>query len=321
MRFLVTGAAGFIGSHLCERLVADGHTVLGVDCFTDYYARPLKEENLQHLRHSDRFELAEADLAQDDVAGMLERVDGVFHLAAQPGVRLSWDTFGIYVRHNLMATQRLMEALRSHPLPVVYASSSSVYGDVASLPVKEVDPTRPVSPYGVTKLAGEHIVSVYGRIGGFPVTSLRYFTVYGPRQRPDMAFTRFLAAVVCGQEVEVLGDGEQSRDFTYVADAVEATVCAMAHPTGGIYNVGGGTRATINEVLVIVGDVTGAPVRLRRLPKAAGDVLHTWADTASCRGEIGWEPRTGLRGGLEAQLGWLRSSAASGQSFPGARRA
>jgi UDP-glucose 4-epimerase len=314
VRFLVTGAAGFIGSHLCERLLAEDHAVLGIDCFTDYYARSLKEENLQACRRSDHFELVEADLAMDDLGEALDGADGVFHLAAQPGVRSSWDVFETYVRHNFLATQRLMEAVRRRPLPLVYASSSSIYGDVERLPIREDDLPQPVSPYGVTKLAAEHIVSLYGRAGGIPVASVRYFTVYGPRQRPDMAFTRFLKAVMSGQEVELLGDGEQSRDFTYVADAVDATLRAMDHPTGGVYNVGGGTRATIKEVLAILEELTGCRARVRHRPKAAGDVTHTWADTAMCRRELNWEPRTSLRVGLEAQYRWLQASAALGST-------
>jgi nucleoside-diphosphate-sugar epimerase len=304
MRFLVTGAAGFVGSHLCERLLSDGHTVVGIDCFTAYYERSLKESNLSVSQQDERFELIEADLVAAGIESLLEGVDGVFHLAAQPGVRLSWDRFDLYLRHNVLATQRLLESVRHRPVPVVYASSSSIYGLVERLPIREEDRANPISPYGATKLAAEHIMSLYGREFGIPVVSLRYFTVYGPRQRPDMAFTRFLRAAIAGEPVEVLGDGEQSRDFTFVSDAVDATVRAIGATPGSRYNVGGGSRATINQVIEIIREVSGRPLAVKHGPRAAGDMAHTWANTDRARRELGWKPRTELGAGLAAQYQW-----------------
>jgi nucleoside-diphosphate-sugar epimerase len=306
MRVVVTGAAGFIGSHLSERLLADGHHVRGVDCFTDYYDRTLKEANLADARLQPAFELVERDLAIDDPAEALAGADAVFHLACQPGVRGSWGTgFDTYLRNNLQATQRLFEALRRRPVPVVFASSSSIYGDAARLPVQEDEPARPVSPYGMTKLAGEHLALLYRREHGVPVVSVRYFTVYGPRQRPDMAFGRFLRGARRGDRLQVLGDGEQSRDFTFVADAVAATVAALGGTPGTAYNIGGGAVTTINEVIALIGELVGATPVVDRRPRAAGDVAHTWADTGRARDELGWNPRVPLRDGLEAHLRWI----------------
>ena len=230
MRVVVTGAAGFIGSHLAESLVADGHEVAGVDCFTDYYPRALKESNLERLRESPRFHLVEARLQDLDLVPLLDGAEHVYHLAAQAGVRASWGReFALYTDHNVLATQRLLEAALAAGRPaVVYASSSSVYGDAPSLPLREDGPCQPVSPYGVTKLAGEHLAALYHRNHGLPTVSLRFFTVYGPRQRPDMAFHRFLKAARDGAEVPVFGDGRQTRDFTYVADIVSAVRSAAA---------------------------------------------------------------------------------------------
>ncbi|MBI4730429.1 MAG: GDP-mannose 4,6-dehydratase [Acidobacteria bacterium] len=304
---MVTGAAGFIGSHLCERLLAEGGRVLGVDCFTDYYDRERKERNLASARASDRFELAEADLGTADLRGMLDGVDGVFHLAAQPGVRGSWgERFEVYARNNILATQCLLEALRERPVPLVYASSSSVYGAAERLPVREEDLPRPLSPYGVTKLAAEHLTGLYAAAYGLAAVSLRYFTVYGPRQRPDMAFTRFLGAALAGLPLEVLGDGEQSRDFTFVADAVEATRRALGAPPG-VYNIGGGTRATVNESIRVIEELVGHGVEVRRREAVRGDMPHTWAETSRARERLGWEPRTTLHEGLAAHLAWARA--------------
>jgi len=275
MRFLVTGAAGFVGSHLCERLLSDGHEVVGIDCFTDFYEPSRKKSNLVVSRRAERFGFVEADLVDPDLEEVLVGIDGVFHLAAQPGVRNSWDRFDLYLQRNLLATQRLMEAVRRRPVPVVYASSSSVYGSAERLPIQEGDPARPISPYGATKLAAEHIVNLYGREYGIPVVSLRYFTIYGPRQRPDMALTRFLRAAIAGQPIEVLGDGEQSRDFTFIEDAVDATVRAMGGGPGSCYNVGGGSRATINEVIEIIRELSGRRLVIAQFPRAPSDVTHT----------------------------------------------
>jgi UDP-glucuronate 4-epimerase len=312
---LVTGAAGFIGSHLCERLVADGDQVVGVDCFSDYYDRTTKESNLAGLR-SASFRLVEADLNEVSMISLLDGIDGVFHLAGQPGVRGSWgEGFGSYLRANVEATQRLLEAVRRRPVPVVLASSSSVYGNAERQPVSEDQPLQPVSPYGVTKLAAENLALVYAREHRLSVTALRYFTVYGPRQRPDMAFSLFLRAALSGDQIRVLGDGEQSRDFTFVTDAVDATVRALDAATPAVYNIGGGSVATVNHVLELIEDLTGQPISVERRERAAGDVAHTWADTSRARAALGWCPHTTLEDGLRAQAGWASSRE------PAARRA
>src|SRR5205823_8316544 len=249
-RCLVTGAAGFIGSHLAERLVALGCEVVGVDCFTDYYDPAVKERNVSSLCAGTGFTLVRADLAEADLAPLLQGIDYVFHQAGQPGVRRSWgQSFEAYVRWNVLATQRLLEAGRTTGglRRFVNASSSSIYGNAAELPVTERALPRPVSPYGVTKLAAEHLATLYAQLG-VPTVSLRYFTVYGPRQRPDMAFNIFIRCLLEGREISVNGDGEQTRDFTFVADAVDANLAAATAPTetvtGRCYNVGGGSRVT-----------------------------------------------------------------------------
>jgi UDP-glucose 4-epimerase len=310
-RYLVTGAAGFIGSHLCERLLGDGHAVRGVDRFSPYYDRGVKEANLRASRLHDSFEFVETDLAQADCDSLLSECDGVFHLAAQPGVRASWgDGFVDYVQDNLVATQRLFEALSRRALPTVVASSSSVYGDAATLPVSEEEAgLRPVSPYGLTKLTVEHLARIYVEQRGLHVVALRYFTVYGPRQRPDMAFNRFVNRALAGQTLNVLGDGNQSRDFSYVADVVEATIRALQAPPGRVYNVGGGQPTSINDVIHGLEFLVGRPVRVIREVAALGDVRHTWADTTKARSELGWQPTTDLQAGLAAQVAWQRSQA------------
>jgi nucleoside-diphosphate-sugar epimerase len=308
-RYLVTGAAGFVGSHLCERLLEGGSEVVGIDRFAPFYERELKERNLPRLQAHDRFELIEADLCEFDLLPTVAEVDGVFHLAAQAGVRSSWgEGFVDYVRDNVLATQRLLEAICCRPVPLVIASSSSVYGDAAQLPVSENHDLRPVSPYGMTKLSVEHLAHIYGRERGLQIACLRYFTVYGPRQRPDMAFGRFLRAALAGNALRVLGDGTQSRDFTYVDDAVSATILALDAPAG-IYNVGGGEPVSLNEVIALLGELLGRPIAVERRDAAAGDVRHTWADTARARRELGWRPGTSLRDGLEAQLRWIQAPA------------
>jgi nucleoside-diphosphate-sugar epimerase len=308
MRALVTGVAGFIGSHLGERLVALGHEVVGVDRFSDYYPRDAKEKNLADLRRLPAFSLVEADLADADLDRLLEGVDVVFHQAAQAGVRASWGTsFESYVRDNVLGTQRLLEAARARGVKkVVCASSSSVYGDRAELPMRETGLPRPFSPYGVTKLAAEHLAELYRQNFGVPTVSLRYFTVYGPRQRPDMGFYKFIEAMLDRRPIGVFGDGEQTRDFTFVADAVEANVRAMADGVVGVFNIGGGSRVTLREVFETLGGIVGAPPVLDRRPAEAGDVRHTWADTSAARAALGYAPAVGLEEGLAAQVAWHR---------------
>ncbi len=307
-RFLVTGAAGFIGSHLCERLLGDGARVVGVDRFSTFYEREDKEANLQALRDTDGFDFIEMDLSKDSLEEIVSKVDGVFHLAAQAGVRDSWGkAFSVYLDDNSLATQRLLEACRDRKHKAfVYASSSSIYGDALEGPTKEEAVPRPVSPYGVSKLAGEHLCYLYYRNFGVRTVSLRYFTVYGPRQRPDMAFRRFLTAGIEGKPISVYGDGEQSRDFTFVGDAAEGNYQAMMKgKAGSVYNIGGGHRATLNEVISLMGEIQGAPLEEIREDVQKGDVRHTWADTSLARAEIGFQPKTKLSEGLKAEHEWL----------------
>jgi nucleoside-diphosphate-sugar epimerase len=311
-RVLVTGVAGFIGSHLAERLVADGRGVLGVDSFTDYYPRRIKEANLAGLMGTPGFELVEADLARADLGPLLEGVTGVCHLAAQAGVRASWGTeFGTYIESNVRATQRLLEAAKDAPLGrFVYASSSSVYGETGDLPMHEDGRTRPISPYGVTKLAAEHLALLYHRSYGVPTVSLRYFTVYGPRQRPDMAFHRFILAASRGEAVTIFGDGEQTRDFTYVDDVVRATGRALDDgPAGEVLNIGGGSRVTLNEALGAIESELGVAIDRRYEARARGDVTDTLADNARALDRLGFRPEVPLREGLRHQCEWMKANA------------
>lgn len=309
---LVTGTAGFIGSHLAERLLAEGYTVVGVDCFTDYYPREVKQRNLAALLGQPGFTFLEGDLLALDLAQLLRDHDvrWVFHQAAQPGVRASWGTtFEIYSQHNVLATQRVLEACRTVPVErLVYASSSSIYGDAESLPTPEETMPRPISPYGVTKLAGEHLCWLYWRTAGVPTVSLRYFTVYGPRQRPDMAFHRFIAALLAGDTITIYGDGNQTRDFTFVADVVQANLLAARRGAGGqVFNIGGGTQASVKQVLAHLERLSGQPTQVRHLERQLGDARHTAASTIRAHQQLGWAPQVSLVDGLAAQLAWQRS--------------
>jgi nucleoside-diphosphate-sugar epimerase len=303
-RYLITGSAGFLGSHLAEALLESGDEVVGIDAFTDYYARDLKEANVDRARDWSGFSLLELDLADADLTALVAAVDGVFHLAAQPGVRGSWgDTFAVYVRDNVLATQRLLEAATHAGIPVVQASSSSVYGNAEAYPTSEDTPLHPVSPYGVSKLACESLARAYSESFGLDVVSLRYFTVYGPRQRPDMAFSRIVASLLNGRPFDLFGTGEQSRDFTYVDDAVAATLMAMSGtPRSGVYNVGGGGETTLAEVIAICERLCRKRLDVRRGPASPGDVRRTAADTSLIRSHLGWSPGTALEQGLAAQL-------------------
>ena len=308
-RSIVTGAAGFVGSSLVDRLLELGHDVIGVDCFTDYYARSDKEANLARARDSERFRLIEQELSDLDLAALLDGADYVFHLAAQAGVRPSWgERFGDYVRCNISATQRLLEAAKGTGITrLVYASSSSVYGNAIELPVTERALPRPISPYGVTKLAAEHLCSLYAQIYGVPAVSLRLFTVYGPRQRPDMAIRRFLAAALTGAPVAVYGDGRQTRDFTYVSDVVDAHVlAAQAESEERVFNICGGSRISLRELLSMIEDVTGRTLRIEYQDAARGDARDTWGDNALARKETGFAPKVSLREGVEAEWRWLQ---------------
>lgn len=302
-RYLVTGCAGFIGSHLTGELLRRGDDVVGVDVFTDYYAREPKEANLAHARAHPNFSFKELDLVEASLEPLVADTDGVFHLAAQPGVRGSWgETFAVYVRDNIQATQRLFEAAAAAERRVVMASSSSVYGNAEAYPTSEDTPPRPVSPYGVTKLACESLASSYSESLGLEVLSLRYFTVYGPRQRPDMAFSRIISALGNGMPFSLFGTGRQSRDFTYVGDAVAATLRAMEKGPGSrTYNIGGGSETTLGRVIEICEELAGRRLDVRYEPSAVGDVRRTAADTSLVRSELGWAPRTSLEEGLATQ--------------------
>jgi nucleoside-diphosphate-sugar epimerase len=308
MKALVTGAAGFIGSHLSAALLDSGATVTGIDCFTDYYPRALKDANLATLTGRPGFSFIEAALQDIDLMPALAGTTHVFHLAAQAGVRKSWGRdFDVYTRNNVEATQRLLEALVGMPIQkYVYASSSSVYGDNVPLPMRENAYLQPLSPYGVSKLAAEHLGHLYWANYGVPAVSLRYFTVYGPRQRPDMGFQRFLTAVRDGKPITVYGDGEQTRDFTFVSDIVAANMAAatQGHP-GSVYNIGGGSRVTLNHVLELIQKVTGKPVAIQREPEQKGDMRHTYADTSLARRDLDFNPRVTLENGLDQQYRWL----------------
>ncbi|MFG6476098.1 NAD-dependent epimerase/dehydratase family protein [Microbacterium sp. P06] len=306
----MTGAAGFIGSTLSERLVAEGATVVGVDNLSDYYSTATKRDNLAQI-DSDRFSFVHADLNEIDLEPLVAEADVVFHIAGQPGVRGSWgEGFSEYVSANISATQRLLEATsRTDSRPkFVYASSSSIYGDAEAYPTHELTLPRPRSPYGVTKLAGEQLCRLYAATSGLSTVSLRFFTVYGPRQRPDMAFTRFLTAALTGTQIDVYGTGEQVRDFTYVDDIVDAVSRAATVDVapGSVYNVSGGGSHSVNEVLDIIEELTGRELNVRRQGSAAGDVARTSAETTAIRRDFSWAPRTDLRAGLQSQLEWVR---------------
>lgn len=308
---LVTGAAGFIGSHLCERLLGQGERVLGVDCLTDFYDPALKRRNLARLDAQHGFRFLEADLRTADIGSILEDVDAVFHLAAQAGVRSSWGSqFHGYASHNVEATQRLLEACVERERSLrrfVYASSSSVYGDAPRFPTSEDDPKLPISPYGVTKLAGELLVRLYAIRSGLPAVSLRYFTVYGPRQRPDMGFHRFFRAIHRGEEILVNGDGAQTRDFTYVADAVTANVAAfrLGGEPGEAFNIGGGARVALADTIRTMERIAGKKAILRHGPELPGDVRHTGADTGRARAQLDYRPAVGLDEGLAEMNAWM----------------
>ncbi|GAC1572164.1 MAG: NAD-dependent epimerase/dehydratase family protein [Candidatus Dormibacteria bacterium] len=292
-RALVTGCAGFIGSRLVERLLYDGTSVVGVDCFTDYYAKETKKANLRRFRDHPGFEFRRLDLSRDPLQGLLSDVEVVYHLAGQPGVRASFGTgFARYLRHNVEATQRLLEIAIDQPIEaLVYASSSSVYGDEATFPTPEDAPTRPQSPYGMTKVAVEDLAGVYLRNHGIPVIGLRYFTVYGPGQRPDMSFSRFITQLLAGHQLTVYGDGQQSREFTYVDDIVRAT-----------YNIGGGHQIELRTAYELLATILDRPASVITLPAAPGDVRRTGADGTLASTELGFEPQISLEDGLRAQV-------------------
>ena len=304
MKALVTGCAGFIGSHLVDNLLEQGYKVIGIDCFTDYYSREIKKKNVSNALNHKNFELIEKDIL--DMVGYPE-VDYVFHQAAQAGVRASWGkSFEIYTRNNIVVTQKLLEFYKDREIKkFVYASSSSVYGD-ADLPMKEDSLLKPVSPYGVTKLAGEHLCYLYWKNYGVPTISLRYFTVYGPRQRPDMAIHKFVKAIYKGDEITVFGDGTQTRDFTFVNDAVEANIlAAKSDSEGEVVNIGGGSRISVNELIGIMERVIGSGAKVTFIEKQKGDVKDTLADTSKAKELLGWNPIVNIDEGLKRYIRWL----------------
>ena len=300
MRYIVTGAAGFIGSHLAEALLSAGHEVLGVDSYTDYYERSRKERNAAGI------DVLESDLADAALPSILAGVDGVYHLAGQPGVRASWgETFELYLRRNVLATQRVFEAAADAGVRVVFASSSSVYGDAERYPTPEDVVPQPISPYGITKLACEQLAVAIERARGLQSVALRYFTVYGPRQRPDMAFTAMLEALARGETFRLFGDGSAARSFTYVGDAVAATIAAMERGRPGeIYNVGGGDEATMNEAIDLAERISERKLDVEHTDAAAGDVRRTRADVSKAAADLAWSPKTPLEAGMRTQWEW-----------------
>ena len=304
MRYVVTGAAGFIGSHLSEALLARGDEVVGVDCFTDYYDPALKEENGNGL------DIRRLDLAEEALD--LDGIDGVFHLAGQPGVRSFGEAFPLYLRRNVLATQRVFQSAAEVGVPVVFSSSSSVYGEAERYPTPEDTVPHPISPYGVTKLACEHLAAAYATAFSLHAVSLRYFTVYGPRQRPDMFFRRVCDVLLRGGTFEIYGSGEQSRSFTEVSDVVSGTIAAMnGGEPGAVYNVGGGEEASMLEAIAALERISGRTLDVRRVDPARGDVRRTKADVSRIRDALGWQPRVGLEDGLERMWAWASARVAA----------
>lgn len=315
MHALVTGAAGFIGSRLAERLIDGGHNIRGVDCLTPYYSPTVKQENVAALVDSLRFDFREVDLTNADMDELLDGIDVVFHQAGQPGVRKSWaQEFSTYLDHNVLVTQRLLEAARRLGVwRFVYASSSSVYGNALSYPTRESDLPRPFSPYGVTKLAGEHLCRLYAENWGLETVSLRYFTVYGARQRPDMAIHRMIECALRKEPFHVFGSGDQVRDFTHVIDVVEANLAAAVAPVdpGAILNIAGGSSIALRDLIDLVGTIAGAPVPVLRKPAQPGDVGRTGGSIDQAASVLGWTPQMDLAAGLREQVEWHRKRGSS----------
>jgi UDP-glucose 4-epimerase len=305
---IVTGVAGFIGSWLAETLLREGHEVAGIDCFTDYYSPSIKRGNVAPLLSNSRFSLHETDLASE-VRLPWSGVDYVFHLAAQPGVRTSWGAgFEPYVRNNILATQKFLEALKNTNVRrVIFASSSSVYGLAETLPVRETEPCRPISPYGVSKLAAEQLCGAYLREFGVPITMLRFFTVYGPRQRPDMAFHKFMKCILEGRPIQIYGSGDETRDYTFVSDVVASCIaCMRLHSAGQVFNVSGGSRTSLNNCVEALHRITGLPVRVERRERRNGDPRDTHADSTKAHLALDYRPTVALEEGLEQQWRWIR---------------
>jgi UDP-glucose 4-epimerase len=308
MNCLVTGAAGFIGSHLSRRLLKEGLSVIGVDCFTDYYPKWIKENNLSTIKNDSHFTFIEEDINSLDLKQLLNRVDCVFHLAAQAGVRASWgQSFSEYIRNNIEATQRLLEESKELSLhKFVYASSSSVYGDCPELPMSETSPLLPYSPYGVTKLAAENLCYLYSKNYDVPTISLRFFTVYGPGQRPDMAFHKFFKAIFENKPITVFGAGEQTRDFTYIDDIVDAIFkCIAQGRSGEMYNLGGGNRKMLKDLFPLFEEICEKKISVKWEEIQKGDVPHTLADIQKAKKDLGFDPNTPIDEGLSEEWRWI----------------
>jgi len=306
---IVTGAAGFIGSHLCGKLLDIGHFVIGIDSFTDFYPKYIKEQNIRSLLKKEKFEFIAKDIHECDLAKLMKKAVCVFHLAAQAGVRTSWgQNFSIYTKNNIEATQKLLEAAKDVTLEkFIYASSSSVYGFCPELPMLETSPCFPYSPYGVTKLAAENLCNLYFRNYGVPCVSLRFFTVYGPGQRPDMAFHKFFKAIIDNKPISIYGDGKQTRDFTYIDDIIEANVASLTRgKPGEIYNLGGGNRKKLEDILPILEKVTQKKIKITWEDRQLGDVPHTFANIEKARKELNFQPKTKVDDGLEEEWKWIQ---------------
>jgi UDP-glucose 4-epimerase len=310
MKSVITGVAGFIGSHLAEKLLALGHEVVGVDKFLDNYPKPFKESNLSGLRGHERCVLVERELIGLDLHQLLDGVDYFFHLAGQPGVRASWGTeFERYADNNIMATQMLLEAAKGKKLrKFVYASTSSVYGDTSDLPMREDGLTRPVSPYGVSKLAAEHLCYLYCKAFAVPTVALRFFTVYGPRQRPDMFFHIFMRGLLRSEEIPLYDDGEQTRDFTFCSDIIDGVLGAANYPgSGEVFNLGGGSETSLLDAIALAERIAGRKARLKRFDRQKGDVRHTSASLAAARAKLAYAPKVKLEEGLARQWQWIQT--------------
>ncbi len=305
---IVTGAAGFIGSTLSDTLLEQGKDVIGIDCFTDYYERSTKEKNLESSKTHENFSFLELDLAEADLSDAFSGVDVVYHLAAQPGVRYSWENFDVYLKNNIKATQRVLEAAKESGSRVIFSSSSSVYGD-AELPLTEDTKARPVSPYGASKLACEHLCRIYSESFKVPTVSLRYFTVYGPRQRPDMAINIFTHKILAGEPIKIYGSGEQTRDFTYVQDIVDGTIAAgESSLSNDILNIGGGSQIMLNDLISKIEKALGKEAKIEKEESQRGDMKHTKASLDRAKKDIGYEPKISIDEGIKRYTDWVVSN-------------